>query len=223
MRTWPALELELGDVDVERVQAALLDYDVAAIGETATAWQVFFNSERARDQARDGLRQSFPALRLGALDVPDEDSEWRRLDLLERLVRISDEHDGRHKLELVRQALELERVLRASETRFWVRHWALPLRAWLVAEADLVQSLDTAVDRDVAVVREVVEATASELADRGALTALVACVTIHPPASAISPAPASTSPIVTAVPADHAASWTLPRNGRSCSPCNVAL
>jgi ribosomal protein L11 methyltransferase len=73
MRTWPALELALGDVDVERVQTALLDYDVAAIGETATAWQVFFNSERARDQARDGLQRSFPALRLGALDVPDED------------------------------------------------------------------------------------------------------------------------------------------------------
>ncbi|MGU3645409.1 helix-turn-helix transcriptional regulator [Microbacterium sp. C23T] len=109
------------------------------------------------------------------LDVPDEDAGWRRLDLLERLVRISDEHDGRRKLDLLPGALELETVLRTSETQSWVRPWGLPLRVWLVAEADSVQGMDASIDRGVDGVRGEAEAVAAELADRGALTPLVAC------------------------------------------------
>ncbi|MBW9109899.1 helix-turn-helix transcriptional regulator [Microbacterium ureisolvens] len=130
------------------------------------------------------VREEMPEV----FDVPDEDAGWRRLDLLERLVRVSDEHDDRRKLALLSGALELETVLRASETQSWVRPWALPLRAWLVAEADGVQGMNASIDRGVADVREEAEAVASALADRGALTPLVACVAAELAADAWPPA-----------------------------------
>ena len=44
MRTWPALEIRFDDPDSdELLQAALLDFNIAAVEETTlTAWRVFF-------------------------------------------------------------------------------------------------------------------------------------------------------------------------------------
>ena len=74
MRTWPALEVgPLPNPDL--FQAALLDYAVAAIDETAEpdAWRVFFNSEADRNTAAQGLSRQFPDTVIRPLDVPDED------------------------------------------------------------------------------------------------------------------------------------------------------
>jgi ribosomal protein L11 methyltransferase len=67
-RSWPALEVSVLD---DLVQAALVDYDVAAIDEDAS--RVFFHSREARDRASISLRQQFPRLTATPLDVPDED------------------------------------------------------------------------------------------------------------------------------------------------------
>ncbi len=74
MRTWPALEVgPLPNPDL--FQAALLDYAVSAIDETAEpdAWRVFFNSEADRNSAAQGLSRQFPDTVIRPLDVPDED------------------------------------------------------------------------------------------------------------------------------------------------------
>jgi ribosomal protein L11 methyltransferase len=74
MRTWPALEIgPLPEPDL--FQAALLDYEVAAIDESTQpdAWRVFFCSEAARDIAAQSLSQQFPDTIMRRLDVPDED------------------------------------------------------------------------------------------------------------------------------------------------------
>ena len=75
-RTWPALEIGRlkpapeGDV----VSAALLDYSVAAIEETAAdAWRVFFATKTDRDSAARDLARQFPELSMQPVDVPDED------------------------------------------------------------------------------------------------------------------------------------------------------
>ena len=82
MRTWPALEVgRLGLAPTGKdapttdlLQAALLDYKVVAIDESAPdAWRVFFTTEADRDAARDALARQFPDLSLRPLDVPDED------------------------------------------------------------------------------------------------------------------------------------------------------
>jgi ribosomal protein L11 methyltransferase len=83
MRTWPALVVSgltrtdggFGDDrQVELLQAALADYDVAAIDESAPdGWRVFFQDAAVRDRALDELREAFPRLSLTSLDVPDED------------------------------------------------------------------------------------------------------------------------------------------------------
>lgn len=86
MRTWPALEVGrlkpaptnkdvgAGFSRPELLQAALLDYNVAAVDETdADSWRVFFNAATDRDAALSGLAQQFPGLSLQAIDIPDED------------------------------------------------------------------------------------------------------------------------------------------------------
>ena len=75
MRTWPAL-LVVG-ADFSRpddvVQAALVDFDVAAVEESAEGPRVFFATAQARTAAAAALAQQFPALHITAIDVPDED------------------------------------------------------------------------------------------------------------------------------------------------------
>ena len=73
MRPWPALVVS-GLADTELVQAALTDFDVAAIEETsAESWRVFFQDSSDRDRAAGALRAGFPGLSIEAIDVPDED------------------------------------------------------------------------------------------------------------------------------------------------------
>jgi ribosomal protein L11 methyltransferase len=71
MRTWPALEIATPD---DLVQAALTDFDVAAIDDNAPdTWRVFFHAADTRDLAAAVLRRQFPSLSIAPLDVPDED------------------------------------------------------------------------------------------------------------------------------------------------------
>lgn len=71
MRTWPALEIAPPD---DLVQAALTDFDVAAIDDnTPESWRVFFQSAEGRDRAAAALRRQFPRLSATPVDVPDED------------------------------------------------------------------------------------------------------------------------------------------------------
>jgi ribosomal protein L11 methyltransferase len=86
MRKWPALvvsgvpglrsaERDDGSpTDSDLFQAALTDYDVAAVEETADdSWRVFFQGETDRDRAAAALAAQFPDLRVHMVDVPDED------------------------------------------------------------------------------------------------------------------------------------------------------
>lgn len=73
MRSWPALKISFND-SPDLLQAALLDYNVAAIAEADdTTWQVFFASSSDRDAAASGLRRQVQGLTIETLDVPDED------------------------------------------------------------------------------------------------------------------------------------------------------
>ena len=88
MRTWPALDVgPLREPDL--FQAALLDYDVAAVDETAApgAWRVFFSSDAGRDTAIQRLSRQFPGVTLQALDVADEDWAARSQAAL-RAIRV---------------------------------------------------------------------------------------------------------------------------------------
>jgi ribosomal protein L11 methyltransferase len=78
VRTWPALEVgrlkpaAKGGPDL--LQAALVDYRIAAIDESAAdRWRVFFSNNAERDRAAANLTRQFPDLSLRPLDVPDED------------------------------------------------------------------------------------------------------------------------------------------------------
>ena len=89
MRTWPALEVSRlrpapTTVDAgagfsrpdlpDLFQAALLDYDVAAIDDNSPeAWRIFFSSAAERDRARRGVAAEFPELSFAPIEVPDED------------------------------------------------------------------------------------------------------------------------------------------------------
>ena len=71
MRTWPALEIASPD---DLVQAALTDFDVAAIDDNAPdRWRVFFHTPVERDRAATALRSRFRATPIAPIDVPDED------------------------------------------------------------------------------------------------------------------------------------------------------
>ncbi len=70
MRTWPALEIAPPD---DLLQAALTDFDVAAIDDNAPeSWRVFFQTAEERDRAAAALHRQFPRLTTTAVDVPDE-------------------------------------------------------------------------------------------------------------------------------------------------------
>ena len=74
MRTWPALEVALRDDQAaERLQIALVDVPVAAVGEDGLTWQLFFQTSGERDRARSRLAHTCPDLALHAVDVPDDD------------------------------------------------------------------------------------------------------------------------------------------------------
>ena len=113
MRTWPALEVgrlkpaATGAPDM--LQAALVDYRISAIDETATdQWRVFFSNDAERDRAAANLTRQFPDLSLRPLDVPDEDWVARSQAGL-RAVRVGNiivappwdiPHTGKLKLDL---------------------------------------------------------------------------------------------------------------------------
>jgi ribosomal protein L11 methyltransferase len=113
VRTWPAIEVSRlkpaaqGGPDL--LQAALVDYRIAAIDETAAdLWRVFFSNNAERDRAAANLVRQFPGLSLRPLDVPDEDWVARsQADL--RAVRVGNiivappwdiPHTGKLKLDL---------------------------------------------------------------------------------------------------------------------------
>ena len=86
-RTWPAIvvsgllghrspEGEGGGQtdDAELLQAALTDYNIAAIDEASEAsWRVFFHDDAERARALQALGPRFPTLTLHPEDVADED------------------------------------------------------------------------------------------------------------------------------------------------------
>jgi ribosomal protein L11 methyltransferase len=60
--------------DADLLQAALTDFDVAAIDETnPDAWRVYFHDTAERDRALAGLRAAFADLELSPIEVEDED------------------------------------------------------------------------------------------------------------------------------------------------------
>jgi ribosomal protein L11 methyltransferase len=75
MRTWPALLLAGADFrrPDDLVQAALLDFEVAAVEDTGDGPRVFFHSDEARAAAAQALGRQFPDLTFTPIDVPDED------------------------------------------------------------------------------------------------------------------------------------------------------
>ena len=78
MRTWPALEVgrlkPAAKDGPDLLQAALVDYRIAAIDESAAdRWRIFFSNNAERDRAAVNLTRQFPDLSLRPLDVPDED------------------------------------------------------------------------------------------------------------------------------------------------------
>jgi ribosomal protein L11 methyltransferase len=82
-------ETEAGDEDESgRLQAALLDYGVAAIDErTGGGWRVYFHDPAERDRAVRDIGASFLHFSLRAEDVPDEDWAARSQASL-RAVRV---------------------------------------------------------------------------------------------------------------------------------------
>ncbi|MBI4887483.1 MAG: 50S ribosomal protein L11 methyltransferase [Acidobacteria bacterium] len=74
MRTWPALDVS-PPRQPDLLQAALLDYKVAAIDETSQpgAWRVFFSTAADRDAAAQALTREFPDMSIRPHDVADED------------------------------------------------------------------------------------------------------------------------------------------------------
>ncbi|MFB7893386.1 AAA family ATPase [Microbacterium sp. NPDC056044] len=154
------------------LQLLVVPFDRSAALRILAEGDVWGDRPDAYAEKRRSIRDEMPDV----LDVPDEDFGWRRLDLLDALVRIVDEPDDRRRLELVRGATVLESDLRAAETQPWVRAWSLPLSAWLVAEGHRLGGSDALLDRDIASVRDDVEATVSVPRSRGVVPALVAFV-----------------------------------------------
>ena len=74
--TWPALGVSgfRRTEGVDLFQAALTDYDIAAIDETSEdSWRVYFQDESERTRALAALAPRFPTLTFHPLDVADED------------------------------------------------------------------------------------------------------------------------------------------------------
>lgn len=78
MGTWPALEVgrltPAATNGPDLLQAALVDYRIAAIDETTPdLWRVFFSTTADRDKAAENLTRQFLDLSIRPLDVADED------------------------------------------------------------------------------------------------------------------------------------------------------
>lgn len=74
MRTWPALDVWADLSRPDFLQAALVDYEVVAIDDSAhDRWRVFFHTSAERDRAQIDLAPAFPALAFFPIDVPDDD------------------------------------------------------------------------------------------------------------------------------------------------------
>lgn len=74
MRSWPALDVGRLPDTPDLLQAALLDYDIAAIDDNMPdSWRVFFSTVDERDRAHRGIAAEFPELAFVSVDVPDED------------------------------------------------------------------------------------------------------------------------------------------------------
>lgn len=90
MRTWPALEVTFNGGAPDLLQAALLDYPVAAVDDTsASDWRIFFHTDTGRGAAASELPRQFPELSFQSVDVPDEDWAARSQAAL-RAVRVGD-------------------------------------------------------------------------------------------------------------------------------------
>ena len=90
MRTWPALEVTFNGGAPDLLQAALLDYPVAAVDDTsASDWRIFFQTATDRETAASELPQQFPELSFQSIDVPDENWAARSQAAL-RAVRVGD-------------------------------------------------------------------------------------------------------------------------------------
>ena len=114
MKTWPALEVgrlqpapttEVFDAEAgfsrpsdvgagfsrpDLLQAALLDYDVAAIDDNdPDSWRVFFHTEEERDRAHRAMASAFPDLSFEPIQVEDEDWAARSQANL-KAVRVGD-------------------------------------------------------------------------------------------------------------------------------------
>jgi len=78
VRSWAALEVTFNDPATdELLQAAISDFQIAAIEETApTTWRVFFQSADERARAAAAIASDFPDVSLTSVDVADED--WAR-------------------------------------------------------------------------------------------------------------------------------------------------
>ena len=96
IRTWPALEISgLPPADApdphdavqgDLLEAALTDFDVEAIDESAPAgWRVFFHTSAERDAASRQLHREFPRLTITAIDVPDDDWAARSQESLKAI------------------------------------------------------------------------------------------------------------------------------------------
>jgi ribosomal protein L11 methyltransferase len=78
VRNWPALEVgrltHAAPDASELLQAALVDFKVAAISEfTPDTWHIFFDGTGERDRAADMLARQFFELSISPIDVPDDD------------------------------------------------------------------------------------------------------------------------------------------------------
>ena len=81
-RTWPALDIQQAD---DLVEAFLIDFNLAAIDES----RFFFLTNDDRDRAGAAMRETFPALAVRAIDVPDENWAERSQAAL-RAVEVGD-------------------------------------------------------------------------------------------------------------------------------------
>jgi ribosomal protein L11 methyltransferase len=88
VRTWPALEVAPGEPSTrQRLEVALVDHPVTAIGEHGDRWRLFFSTPGARDAAAGGLRRQCPDLTFRSIEVADEDWAARSQASL-RAVRV---------------------------------------------------------------------------------------------------------------------------------------
>jgi len=77
-RTWPALEVgrrePTSQDDLDQLQAAFLDYKIAAIEDTEpNSMRVYFSNDDERDRAAADFGRQFSDLAITSLDAPDED------------------------------------------------------------------------------------------------------------------------------------------------------